>query len=116
MGGAHVGSETQASIAPLHVDSETQVLMWAVRRRPVVHARKISISVAAWRTAETAVVSAEPGISMDRFSTHTSKVTVSPNSTAAELHALSWHTDMDGLIDALHIDCASVNEVSSETS
>ena len=90
--------------------------MWAVRRRPVVHARKISISVAAWRTAETAVVSAEPGISKDRFSTHTSKVTVSPNSTAAELHALSWHTEMDGLIDALHIDCASVNEVSSETS
>ena len=83
---------------------------------PVWHARKISISVLAWRTAETGVVSAEPGISKDRFSTHTWKVTVSPSSIAAELHALSWHTEMDGLMDALHIDCASVNDESNAVS
>ena len=70
---------------------------------PLWHARKISICVLACRTAVTAVVSAEPGTSNEWFSTHIWKVTVSPTSIAAGSHALSLHTAIDGVSDALHM-------------
>lgn len=70
---------------------------------PVWHARKIWICVLACRTAATGVVSVEPGISKDRFSTQTWNVTVSSTSIAAELHAPSLHTAIDGASEALHM-------------
>ena len=70
----------------------------------VSHAKKISISVVAWSVAVTGVVALVPGISKERFSTQTWKVTVSPTSIIAGSHALSAQGEMTALNEALHME------------
>jgi len=70
----------------------------------VSHAKKISICVVSLSVAVTGVVVLEPGISKERFSTQTWKVTVFPTSIIAGMHALSAQGEMTALNEALHME------------